>query len=246
MGNHTLSDYTNKKSRAKTEREDEITSVFILDKNLDTLIKDDFIKMKKDEKDVEERHIDSLSKVAANLIGINTNKDLVLINYKNPIYISTWMTTDDMKSLMKDTALFFELSCYTVADNKLLYKISNEIYTSAHLDEREGSLNVSYQKWKEYCSFIDKIKPYIYTTYSKELYSKNQGKVRDSIYEASKIFKGTFLDSISNFLHNYNLNQTKKAKVDALLKLNIPHIRDKKIARHFVKIYLSTNPPQTY
>ncbi len=246
MGNHTLSGYSNKKSRTKTEREDEITSILKLNKDVDTLTKDDFSKIKQDGNDVEEIYTHTLSKSVANLIGINTDKDLILVNYKNPIYVSSWMTTDDAKSLMDDTALFFDLSCNTLAENKLLFKISNEIYTNGYRDKREGSLNVSYQKWKRYCSFIDKIKPYIYTIYSKKVYDKEQGKVRDSIYEASKIFKNTFLDNIIDFLQDYDLNQTKTAKVDALLELNIPHICDKKTAEHFVNIYLSTNSPQTY
>lgn len=103
--------------------------------------------------------------------------------------------------------------------------------------EESHDLSKAYQDWKAYCEFVDKVKPYISLNYPK--YGKEQSKVRDMIYESSKLFPNSFLIKISDYLDNYNLNNSKKAKTDYLLDINLPGIT-KKNAPIIVDLYIES------
>ena len=234
-------------SRKKTPREQTISDVLKLDKEIKTFNKDDYSKLKKDGMDVEKRFRQIITKAEVEHlknIGIldSTTKDEAMVwkTYSHPIFVSNGYTTDEKEIHMQQTELFFGFTFDSSAEKKLLYEISDEAYMNDICDDREESLSKCYQNWLDYCIFVDKIKQYIYMVYSEEFYSKNQNIVRDGLYEASKIFPNTFLDEICKYLQNYNLNQHKQAKIDAFLKLDLPHIYTEEIAEKFVNIYLKS------
>lgn len=105
------------------------------------------------------------------------------------------------------------------------------------------NLHNKYQKWKNYCVFVDNIKNYIEIEFGSDWYSKNQTKANNKIYDLSKLFPNSIFEDISSYLHKYNLNQHKEAKIDVFKELSLPGTDNMKITKKIVELYLDSLKP---
>jgi len=170
------------------------------------------------------------------------------IQYRSIIIFENKLTSEDYmkkKEEMEATKIFFGLGfeleqqlLFKIACND--YQVGETIISDPRTREREiFDITKNYQDWKDYCHNVDQIKPYIELTYKNR--DKKQSKIRDLLYDSSKLFPNSIIEFISDYYHKYGLHQSKQAKTDALLNLYpLPHICTKEIALKIVNMYITS------
>jgi len=197
-----------------TQREKEINSIL---KTTSSKVptKQDYLKWAKNKEDVNTCTEENISSFPVS----HSNTEEKITVWNSDISSIDIQEVENIHYQMASTEEFFTLKIHT----GLLSTISHKFYTNAEFYDKHKPL---YDAFLDDCKVLDEVKKYIEIACPN--FDKSQKEYRKQFKQLAEQFPSIKLfERLHTFFMNYNLNQINKAKIDALLALQLPQITHK-------------------
>jgi len=185
-------------------------------------------KKSREEPVIPKSDLSNISQIEMGYINFFEHKDNKLHDNTEATEIDCTMTLFELISPIQ------EISCRDY--------LETEIYGFV-IDEEDTSINDKVKEWHKKRRTIDKIKPFIKSMFPRwdKAGKKEKSELKNTItkYIESLTCLGndtTQLEMVSHFMHSgLSLNKINDYKAEILLKLKLPHINSKEIAKKIIK-----------